>query len=126
MNTTQAVPAPPGKFSRMYPITIGDSRLLFISGLVASGETPQGVGPQTERVFERIRLLLAEANAELKHIVKLTVILANMDDYAEYNAVRNRVFAESGMPPASTAFEGRLVAPEYLIEIEAIAIAPSV
>ena len=124
MNQAQIIPATPGKFSRVYPITLGDTRLLFVSGLAASGNTPSGVGPQTEFIFQRMQNLLREHGADLNNVIKLTVILANMDDYAEYNAVRNRIFADVEMAPASTAFEGRLVASEYLVEIEAIALVP--
>ena len=124
MSQTTPLPPTPGRFSRIQAIPLGDAKLLFISGLAASGDTPPDTGKQTEIVFERIRMLLAEHGAEMKHLVKITVFLADMRDYAKYNAVRNQVFADVPVPPTSSAVEARLVAPEYLVEIEGIAYVP--
>lgn len=124
MSQTTPLPSTPGRFSRIQAIPLGDAKLLFISGLAASGDTPPDTGKQTEIVFERIRMLLAEHGAEMKHLVKITVFLADMRDYAKYNAVRNQVFADVPVPPTSSAVEARLVAPEYLVEIEGIAYVP--
>jgi len=124
VSQTTPLPSTPGRFSRIQAIPLGDAKLLFISGLAASGDTPPDTGKQTEIVFERIRMLLAEHGAEMKHLVKITVFLADMRDYAKYNAVRNQVFADVAVPPTSSAVEARLVAPEYLVEIEGIAYVP--
>lgn len=124
MSQANAIPATPGRFSRSHAIPLGDSQLIFISGLCASGDTPPDTGEQTEIIFDRVRALLAEYGAEMKDIVKLTVFLADMRDYSKYNAVRNQVFADVPVPPTSSAVEAKLVSPEYLIEIEGIAFAP--
>lgn len=124
MTQAQALPATPGKFSRIHAIPLGDSQLIFISGLCASGDTPPDTGKQTEIIFDRIKGLLAEYGAEMKDIVKLTVFLADMRDYGKYNAVRNEIFADAPVAPTSSAVEAKLVSPEYLIEIEGIAFAP--
>jgi enamine deaminase RidA (YjgF/YER057c/UK114 family) len=122
MSKPNELPPTPGKFSRIKSIELGDTTLLFISGACASANPPPDTGQQTELVFAKIADLLAEHDASLSDIVKLTVFLADIWDYDKYNAVRNRVFASISSPPASSALEAKLVSPQFLIEIEGIAV----
>jgi enamine deaminase RidA (YjgF/YER057c/UK114 family) len=66
--------------------------------------------------------LLAEHGAALADLVKIGVFLTDMREYDQYNAVRNRIFADVSSPPASTAVEAKLGKPALRIEIEAVAI----
>ena len=104
-------------------VRVGD--LLFVSGCVSVDEsgTVVGIGDvvaQARQVFTNIGLVLAAAGAGFGDIVKITTFLTNVDDRARINPVREEFFGETR--PASTLVEvSRLVLPEFLIEVEAVA-----
>ena len=104
-------------------VRVGD--LLFVSGCVAVDEsgTVVGIGDvvaQARQVFTNIGLVLAAAGAGFGDIAKVTIFLTNVDDRARINPVREEFFGEAR--PASTLVEvSRLVLPEFLIEVEAVA-----
>jgi 2-iminobutanoate/2-iminopropanoate deaminase len=104
-------------------VRVGD--LLFVSGCVAVDEsgTVVGIGDvvaQARQVFTNIGLVLAAAGAGFGDIAKVTIFLTNVDDRARINPVREEFFGEAR--PASTLIEvSRLVLPEFLIEVEAVA-----
>ena len=104
-------------------VRVGD--LLFVSGCVAVDEsgTVVGIGDvvaQARQVFTNIGLVLAAAGAGFGDIAKVTIFLTNVDDRARINPVREEFFGEAR--PASTLVEvSRLVMPEFLIEVEAVA-----
>jgi 2-iminobutanoate/2-iminopropanoate deaminase len=104
-------------------VRVGD--LLFVSGCVAVDEsgTVVGIGDvvaQARQVFANIGLVLAAAGAGFGDIAKVTIFLTNVDDRARINPVREEFFGEAR--PASTLVEvSRLVLPEFLIEVEAVA-----
>lgn len=101
------------------------ARLLFISGLTA--KTPEGgtfapgdAGAQTTRILESIQDVLAAADGTMANIVKLTVYLCDMGRVGEVSAARGKFFRPPY--PASTMIEvSRLVSPDQLVEIEAVA-----
>jgi 2-iminobutanoate/2-iminopropanoate deaminase len=77
------------------------------------------IAQQTERAIENVRLILEAGGSNLHHVVKVTVFLKNMDDFAAMNEVYARHF--SAAPPArSTVQVGRLPK-DALVEIEVIA-----
>lgn len=114
--------------SHAVEVDAGD-RLLFISGLTAKapdGRThaPGDVGAQTTRILESIKEIVESAGGTMANIVKLTVFLCDMERVAEVSAARTRFFSEPY--PASTMLEiSRLVSPDQLVEIEAVAALPS-
>jgi 2-iminobutanoate/2-iminopropanoate deaminase len=80
-----------------------------------------GIGPQTEQVFSNLRAILEAAGSSLDNVVKTTVFLTNLDDFAGMNEVYARHIGST--PPARSTIEiGRLPA-GALVEIEAIALA---
>ncbi len=109
-----------------YNQAIAANGFVFVAGQLgidpASGQVVEGgIGPQTERVFANLGAILEAAGSSLDAIVKTTVFLANLDEFA----VMNEVYASSigGTPPARSTVEvGRLPA-GALVEIEAIALA---
>jgi 2-iminobutanoate/2-iminopropanoate deaminase len=113
--------------SHAVEVDAGD-RLLFISGLTAKapdGSTfaPGDVGAQTRRILESIQEILERAGATMENVVKLTVFVCDMERVSEVSAARAEFFASPY--PASTMFEvSRLVSPDQLVEIEAIAALP--
>ena len=78
-------------------------------------------GAQADQVFRNVEAALKSAGATLDDVTKITCFMVNADDYPAYAAVRNRVFPENG-PASSTVIIKALVRPEFLLEIEAIAV----
>ena len=100
--------------------------LVFVAGQLgvdpATGQVVEGgIGPQTERVFANLQAILEAAGSSLDSVVKTTVFLTNLDDFAGMNEVYARSIG--GTPPARSTVEvGRLPA-GAIVEIEAIAVA---
>ena len=100
--------------------------LLCISGIVSVDRdgNPLGVGDaaeQTRVILENMKALLAMNGATFEDVVKVVVYLRNIEDREKINPVRQRYFGEAR--PASTLVEiNKLVRPEYLVEIDAIAV----
>jgi 2-iminobutanoate/2-iminopropanoate deaminase len=98
---------------------------IFCSGQIAMdpelGELISGdIGAQTERVLQNLKAVLEAAGAELSQVVKCTVFLANMDDFAAMNEVYGRFFPED--PPARAAVEVSRLPKGVDVEIEALAL----
>lgn len=99
--------------------------LLFVSGQVprdAQGViTEGGAGEQTRTVMENIRLILEGCGSSLQDVVKTTVFLTDIGDMAAMNTVYAEVFGEH-LPARSTVEVSALGKPEFVVEIEAIAV----
>lgn len=99
--------------------------LLFISGQAGYGEDGQivsgGFRAQGEQAFENLSLALEAGGSDLKHVVKVTIYLTDMDNFKEVVELRRQFFS---LPyPADTILEiSGLYTPEAMIEIEAIAL----
>jgi 2-iminobutanoate/2-iminopropanoate deaminase len=124
---TDALVAPLGIWSQA--IRVGaDTELVFVSGLTS--RTPDGavyaegdIEAQTTQVLENLQAILAAAGATMADVVKVTVFVRDIDEFATIHAVRKRYFPEPY--PASTMVEvSRLVDDRSLIEIEAVAVVP--
>jgi 2-iminobutanoate/2-iminopropanoate deaminase len=116
------LPISESRFSRVRVVPLGVATMLFVSGTTARDEAPYDIAKQTEIVFARIAELLAPHGGAVDDVVKITVFLTDMREYDQYNAVRNRIFAEVSVPPASSAVEAKLGKPAVRVEIEAIAV----
>jgi enamine deaminase RidA (YjgF/YER057c/UK114 family) len=98
-----------------------------VSGQVALDESGELVGrddptAQAEQTFENLRRCLAAAGASFDDVVKLTYFLTDMRSLPQVMQVRNR-FIPSEAKPASTAVQVvGLAAPDFLLEIEALAV----
>jgi len=117
---TARAPKPIGPYSQ----AIKSNGLLFVSGQVAldpqSGEfAGSDVRQQTERVLENIKNILEGAGANFHHVVKTTVFLKDMNDFAAMNEVYARYFAVA--PPARSTVEAARLPKDALVEIEVIA-----
>lgn len=104
----------------------GGGRTIYLAGQVsrdALGETV-GVGDvaaQTEQVIGNMRLALAAVHAELKALVKVTVYTTDLRYMPVIDEVRRRHFVDA--LPISTLLEvSKLSKPEYLVEIDGIAV----
>lgn len=77
------------------------------------------VAEQTERVLENIKGILETAGLTFQHVVKTTVFLKNMNDFAAMNRVYGGYFTVA--PPARSTIEAARLPKDALVEIEVIA-----
>jgi enamine deaminase RidA (YjgF/YER057c/UK114 family) len=102
-------------------------RLVAIAGQVAMDEDGELVGPsdpkaQVERVFENLRLVLAATGASFADVIKLGIFVTDIAILPLVREVRDR-YVDTAQPPASTAVQvAALFRPDYLVEIDALAV----
>ena len=124
---TQQAPAAIGPYSQA--IRSGD--MLFASGQVAldpaTGQlAPGGITEQTTRVFENVKAVLAAAGMGFSDVVKTTVYLRTMDDFAAMNKVYAEYLAvEGNVPPARSTVAVAGLPKDALVEVEILARAPA-
>ena len=96
---------------------------IFTSGqlpMTADGDlVAGGIEAQTEQVFRNIEAVLAAAGASLAQVVKATVFVKDLNDFASLNAVYERAFA--GHKPARSTVEVARLPRDVLVEIEVVA-----
>ena len=96
---------------------------VFASGQIPiipeTGELAVGLEAQSEQVFQNIEALLAAAGTDMAHVVKTTVFIKHMDDFAAINAIYARHFAEPY--PARSCVEAARLPKDVLLECEVIA-----
>jgi 2-iminobutanoate/2-iminopropanoate deaminase len=121
--STPEAPAAIGPYSQA--VCVGD--MLFASGQIpidpATGQlVAGGITEQTTRVMENIKAVLAKAGTDFAHIVKTTVFLKDMNDFAAMNEVYAKHIAPSGVvPPARSTVEVARLPKDALVEVEVIA-----
>jgi reactive intermediate/imine deaminase len=104
-------------------IRAGD--FVFLSGQLGmdeQGRVAEGIAAQTEHCLRNIRALLALAGVDLEAVVKATVWLTDVADFAAFNRVYGAAFADA--PPVRSTVVSSLVLPGAKVEIEVIAYAP--
>lgn len=99
--------------------------LLFLSGQIAldpvtGNLVADDIGAQTERVLKNLEAILWEAGSSLRRVVKTTVFLADLNDFAGMNEVYARFFPEDS--PARSTVECRRLPRDARVEIEAVAL----
>lgn len=109
-----------------YSQAIRSNGFVFVSGQVAIDPATQQVingdiAVQTERVIKNLAAILKAAGSALDKVVKSTVFLKNMADFASMNDVYGKHF--TGAPPARSTVEAARLPKDVLVEIEVIAIA---
>lgn len=123
--SSTAAPAAIGPYSQA--VRIGD--LVYTSGQVAldpaTGNLIEGgITEQTERVCENLRAVLNAVDLTLTDVIKTTVFLQNMEDFAAMNEVYARHFAPTSyVPPARSTIQVAKLPKGGLVEIECIAMA---
>lgn len=120
---TEKAPKAVGPYSQ----AIVAGNLIFCSGQVpldpATGSLVEGdVGACVDRIMQNLSAVLAAEGASLDNVVKTTVFLANMDDYAAVNAAYGKHF--TAVPPARSAVQAARLPLGVPVEIEAIAVKP--
>jgi 2-iminobutanoate/2-iminopropanoate deaminase len=109
-----------------YSQAIKANGLVFLSGQIALDPTTQelisgDVAAQTDRVLQNLTGILKAAGSSLAQVVKTTVFLKNMSDFAAMNEVYGRYFTVA--PPARSTVEVARLPKEVLVEIDVIALA---
>ncbi len=122
---TKNAPEPIGPYSQAIILTIGSEKMMYSSGQVAidpaTGEFKGGnIKEQTRLVMENIKALLTEAKTDLKNVIKTTVFIKDMNDFAAMNEVYAVYFGES--KPARSTVEVARLPKDALVEVEVIAI----
>ena len=92
---------------------------VYLSGQVADDPTAD-VSGQTRQVLAQIDALLQEAGSDKTKVLSATVYLPDIADFAAMNAVWEQ-WVVPGQPPARATVEAKLAAPQYRVEIQAIA-----
>jgi 2-iminobutanoate/2-iminopropanoate deaminase len=109
-----------------YSQAIKANGLIFASGQIPTdpqtGEfVPGGIEEQTEQVLKNLAAVLEAAGSSLNRVVKTTVFLAYMQEFAAMNEVYGRFFSEQ--PPARATVEAVSLPRGARVEIDAIALA---
>ena len=120
---TEAAPAP--FQGAPYSQAIKVNGFVFVSGQLSlrpgDKELSAGeIGPQTEQVFANLRAILEEAGSSLEHLVKTTVFLQSLDDFARMNEVYSKYVGDT--PPARSTVEVAKLPSGALVKIEAVAL----
>jgi len=120
---TAKAPAAIGPYSQA--VKIGD--LLYTSGQVAldpaTGQiVPGAIAEQTTQVLENLKAVVEAAGSTLAKVVKTTVFLKDMNDFAAMNAIYGQYLAPQGaVAPARSTVEVARLPKDALVEIEVIA-----
>jgi 2-iminobutanoate/2-iminopropanoate deaminase len=120
---TEAAPAP--FQGAPYSQAIKAGGLVFVSGQLSlkPGEKDLSAGDiaaQTEQVFANLRAILEASGSSLDRLVKTTVFLQNLDDFAGMNEVYSKHVGDT--PPARSTVEVAKLPSGALVEIEAVAL----
>ena len=117
--STNKAPAAIGPYSQAQIV----GNLVFCSGQIPvipeTGALAQGLEAQANQVFKNIAALLTAAGSDISKVVKTTVFIKNMDDFAAINAIYAQYFTEPF--PARSCVEVARLPKDVLIEVEAIA-----
>lgn len=118
--STADAPSAIGPYSQA--VCAGDT--IYVSGqipiIASTGAMPDGIAEQTAQCLENIKAILSEANCSMDNVVKATVLLQDISDFAAMNEVYARYF--SAPYPARAAFEVAALPKGARIEIEVVAV----
>ncbi|XP_013199177.1 rutC family protein C23G10.2 [Amyelois transitella] len=98
-------------------------RTLYVSGVLGLDTTSklvQGAGAQTRQALDNLRHILEAGGASLESCVKTTILLANLDDFAEVNKIYGEYFTKNY--PARATYQVARLPLGAAIEIEAVAL----
>jgi 2-iminobutanoate/2-iminopropanoate deaminase len=119
VNTEKAAPA-----VGPYAQAIRTDLFVFASGQLpidpANGRIPDGIELQTRQSLANLAAVLDAGGASVASVVKTTVFLKNMEDFAAMNAIYAEIFQDA--PPARSTIEVARLPKDALVEVEAIAL----
>ncbi len=122
IKTSQA-PAAIGPYSQAIKIAAG--KIIFTAGQIAldpaTGRLIEGdIAAQTRRALENVKAILAASGAQLENVVKTTVFMADLGEFAAMNEVYGEFFPAN--PPARSTVEVKALPRGAKVEIEATAV----
>ena len=122
--TTKRKPVKTGPPNGLFTPAIISGDLVFTSGTIGvdskTGQMPEGFEAQFEQVFKNLTAVLDAAGSSTEHMLKATVFLADMNDYAKLNELYKAKF--KGDPPARTTVQVAKLPRDARVEIEAVAV----
>jgi reactive intermediate/imine deaminase len=107
--------------------TVTGGTIVFISGQVALDKSGNVVGKddfraQAQQVFENLKAAVEAAGGTFDDVIKITTYILDVSHVPEFREVRDK-YVNVKNPPASTAVQvSRLFRPEFLVEVEAVAV----
>jgi 2-iminobutanoate/2-iminopropanoate deaminase len=118
------LPTPTG-YSQL--ATVSGGTLIMIAGQVALDVNGTVIGPgdfaaQTTQVFRNLVAALEAAGATTSHLVKLTTFVTDVSDLATFRRIRDQFLDNDHLPASTLVQVTRLFRPEFMIEIEAMAV----
>lgn len=118
--STEKAPAAIGPYSQARAV----GGMIYASGQIPiipeTGELAVGLEAQAEQVFKNVAAILEAAGSDMAHVVKTTLFIKHMDDFAAINAIYARHFAEPY--PARSCVEVARLPKDVLLECEVIAV----
>ncbi|MEC3965338.1 Rid family detoxifying hydrolase [Flagellimonas halotolerans] len=114
----------PKKQSAPFSDVVQAGNMYFLAGQIGMDHTTRtlvqgGVKAETEQAIKNIEAVLAQHDMTLDHVVKCTVILADIDDFSAFNEIYTQYFIKK---PARTTFAAKGIAANGSIEIDVIAV----
>ena len=117
--STDKAPAAIGPYSQAIEV----NGMVYTSGVIpvnpATGEIPSGVEAQAEQAFSNMAALLEAAGTDMASVVKTTVFIKEMNDFAKINEIYAKYF--TGTFPARSCVEVARLPKDVLLEVDAIA-----
>ncbi|MCG3417831.1 RidA family protein [Oceanobacillus sp. M65] len=115
---TNKAPAAIGPYSQA--IQAGD--FIYVSGQIpinpSTGEVVEGIENQTEQVLQNLNAILEEAKVTFEDVVKFTIYLKNMDDFATVNVIYGKYLTEPF--PARATVEVSRLPKDVLVEMDVV------
>ncbi|MCC8357501.1 MAG: Rid family detoxifying hydrolase [Oscillospiraceae bacterium] len=107
-----------------YSAGVKVGELVFVSGQIptdAAGNLPEGIEAQAEQSILNVKAVLEAGGSDLQHVVKTTVFLRDMEDFAKVNEVYARYF-NGEVQPARSCVQAAKLPKDMPLEIEAIGV----
>ena len=115
---TEKAPAAIGPYSQGYAV----NGFVYTSGQIpvdpVTGVIPEGIAAQAEQSCKNVGAILEAAGTDFSRVIKTTCFLANMEDFAQFNAVYEKYFISK---PARSCVAVKALPKGVLCEVEAIA-----
>jgi 2-iminobutanoate/2-iminopropanoate deaminase len=118
-----AADGPPARGPYSHAVIAGN--LVFVSGqgpFTEAGIAHGSLAEETRLTFENLKKVLAAAGTDLDHVVKTTVFLRDMEDFAAFNVLYQEYFTRNH--PARTCIQAGRLPFDIQVEIEAVALLP--
>lgn len=117
--STDKAPAAIGPYSQAIEV----NGMVFTSGVIpvdpATGQIPEGVEAQAQQAFSNMSALLEASGSDMSKVVKTTVFIKEMNDFAKINEIYAEYFAQPY--PSRSCVEVARLPKDVLLEVEAIA-----